>query len=118
MYGPPSHAVPRRSQGLAITTLASGVVAVVIALTPLSGIGVIIGLITAILAIVALVAKSQGGKKFAGAGLALGMVSLPVAVLMYMWAADSAKSNLEQQKLMEQCLEEEPENIIECANLD
>lgn len=116
-YGTPPPA-PRPSQGLALTTLVLGVVAVVLAFTPLSGVGVIIGIVAAILAIVALVAKSQGGKMFAGAGLALGMVALPVAVLMYMWAGASAKTNLEQQQLMQKCIEEEPENIIECANLD
>lgn len=115
MYGPPAQ---RRSQGLAITTLVLGVVAAVLALTPLFGVGIVIGVIAAILAIVALVAKSQGGKMFAGAGLALGMVAFPVAVLMYMWGTESAKANLEQQQLMQKCIEEEPENIIECANLD
>ncbi|MGA4989864.1 hypothetical protein [Nonomuraea bangladeshensis] len=117
-YGPPPHAAPRRSQGLAITALCAGIVAVVLALTPLAGAGVVIGLIAAILAIIAMAARSQGGKKLAAGGLAAGLAAFPAAVLMYMWATDSAQSNLEQQQVMQKCMEEEPENIIECADLD
>lgn len=115
-YRPTHLPEPKRSPGLSITAMALGVVAVVLALTPLRGVAVIVGLIAAVLATVALVAKSLGGKKFAAAGLALGLVSLPVALLMYMWAVDSTQSNVDRQQELQKCIEANPENVLECAN--
>lgn len=115
---PSGHAAPRPSQGLAITALALGMVAVLVALTSLRGVGLLIAVVAGVLAVIAMASKRHAGTKFAVAGLVLAMLALPVAFLMWMWATESAKSNVEQQQLMQKCIEEEPQNIIECANLD
>lgn len=115
MYEPVSHAAPRRSQGLAITTLALGLVAVVLAATTLRGIGLIVGLIAAVLAVVAMAAKSQGGTKFAIAGLVLAMLSLPVAFLMWTLAAAPTRSDADRQKALQECIVKDPEKVLECA---
>jgi hypothetical protein len=115
---PAGHAAPRPSQGLAITALALGIVAVLVALTSLRGVGMLIAVVAGVLAVIAMASKRHSGTKFAVAGLVLAMLALPVAFLMWMWATESAKSNVEQQQLMQKCIEEEPQNIIECAGLD
>jgi hypothetical protein len=115
---PAGHAAPHPSQGLAITALVLGIVAVLVALTSLRGVGLFIAVVAGVLSVIAMASKRHGGMKFAVAGLVLAMLALPVAFLMWMWATESATSDLEQQQLMQKCIEEEPQNIIECAGLD
>lgn len=115
MYEPVSHAAPHRSQGLAITTLALGLVAVILAATTLRGIGLIVGLVAAVLAIVAMATKSQGGTGFAIAGLVLAMLSLPVAFLMWTLAAAPTTSDADRQKALQECITKNPEKVLECA---
>jgi hypothetical protein len=126
MYGPPqtpqaptSHAAPRRSQGLAITSLALGAVGSALALlAALRGVGMVIGFAAAILAIVALVAKSQGGKMFAAGGLALGFAALPIAVGLYMLSTSQERGNQQQQERIQECILADPETALECAGLE
>ncbi|TYB69745.1 hypothetical protein FXF51_06165 [Nonomuraea sp. PA05] len=112
---PANHRAAQRSQGLAITTVALGIVAIILAATPLRGIGLLVGLVTAVLAIIALAARSQGGTMFAVTGLVLAMLSLPVALLMYMWATESAESDADRQKALQECIAANPEKVLECA---
>lgn len=102
---PPGQVAPRRSPGLAITALVIGVVAAAVAFTTLGAVAWISGLIAVVLAIVALVAKSQGGKKLAAGGLAAGMAAFPIAVVMYSIRAEQAKSNQQQVDCMTKELE-------------
>ena len=101
---PAVHEPPRRSQGLAIAALVVGVVAAVMALTVARGIAPVIGLIAAILAIIALVAKSQGGTKFAAAGLALGLASLPLAIILFMVAQGQQARNDQSVRCMQDAI--------------
>ncbi|MEV0382425.1 hypothetical protein [Nonomuraea sp. NPDC050643] len=114
-YVPASHAAPRPSQGLAIVTLILGLFAAVLAFTPLRGVGLVLGFVAVVLAIVVFVAKTQGGTLFAAGGLALGMVSLPIAFFMWTWATESAKTDVERQKALEECITKNPEKVLECA---
>ncbi|GAA2860151.1 hypothetical protein [Nonomuraea rubra] len=112
---PAGHAAPRRGQGLAITTVALGLVAVLLALTTLRGVGLAVALVTAILATIALAAKSQGGTWFAVTGLVLSMLSLPVAFLVWTLSAEPAQSDAERQKALQECIAKNPEKVLECA---
>jgi hypothetical protein len=117
--GPTSHAAPRRSQGLAITSLALGAVGSALALlAALRGVGMVIGFAAVILAIVALVAKSQGGKMFAAGGLALGFAALPIAVGLYMLSTSQERGNQQQQERIQECILADPETALECAGLE
>ncbi|MFI7448071.1 hypothetical protein ACIBQX_11285 [Nonomuraea sp. NPDC049714] len=117
--GPTSHAAPRHSQGLAITSLVMGVAGSALALLPaLRGVGLVVGFAAVVLAIVALAAKSQGGKMFAAGGLALGFAALPIAVGLYMLSASQERGNLQQQQQIEECILANPETALECAGLE
>jgi hypothetical protein len=95
---PPAHA-PRRSQALAITALVAGVVAIVIALTSLRAVAPPIGLIAAVLAAIALIAKSQGGKGLAGGALGLGLAAIALTGALYMLAANQPRQHKTQQEI-------------------
>jgi hypothetical protein len=112
---PASYAAPRRSQGLAITTVALGIVAITLSATPLRGIGLLLALVTAVLAVIAMAAKSQGGTGFAVAGLVLAFLSLPVAFLVWTMSAEPVQSDAERQKALQECIEKNPEKVLECA---
>lgn len=117
--GPPSHAAPRRSQGLAITSLALGAVGSALALlAALRGVGMVIGFAAVILAIVALVAKSQGGKMLAAGGLALGFAAPVIAFGLYMVSAGQERGNVQQQQQLQACIEANPEAVLECAGFE
>ena len=126
MYSPPqtpqaptSHAAPRRSQGLAITSLALGAVGSALALlAALRGVGMVIGFAAVILAIVALVAKSQGGKMLAAGGLALGFAAPVIAFGLYMVSAGQERGNVQQQQQLQACIEADPEAVLECAGFE
>ncbi|MEV6159421.1 hypothetical protein AB0L53_54725 [Nonomuraea sp. NPDC052129] len=99
-YGPPQpHRAPARSRGLAITALVISILAIVVGLTPLLTVGIPIGLIGAILATIALIAKTQGGKKFAGAALGLGLAAMGLSLLMYGLAINQPKQHKTQQEI-------------------
>jgi hypothetical protein len=123
MYSPPqapqaptSHAAPRRSQGLAITSLALGAVGSALALLPaLRGVGMVIGFAAVTLAIVALIAKSQGGTMFAAGGLALGFAAPAIAFGLYMVSASQERGNVQQQQQLQACIEANPDDVLKCA---
>ena len=116
-YIPP--APQPRSQALAITALVAGVIAVVAALWVVSrGVAPFVGLIALVLAIVALVAKKQGGTKLAAAGLALGMVSIPLAVILWTITASQQTANEQQVQQMTDCINKNPEGVLSCSGLD
>jgi hypothetical protein len=117
--GPTSHAAPRRSQGLAITSLALGAVGSALALlAALRGVGMVIGFAAVILAIVALVAKSQGGKMLAAGGLALGFAAPVIAFGLYMVSAGQERGNVQQQQQLQACIEANPEAVLECTGFE
>lgn len=114
---PSSHAAPRRSQGLAITSLVAGVAGAAFALLPaLRGVGIVVGLVAAVLASVALISKSQGGTLFAVGGLITGLVALPLAFGIYMLSTGQ-DSGAEQQKL-QACIEANPDDVLKCAGFE
>ena len=117
-YIPPAPPQPR-SQALAVTALVAGVIAVVAALWVVSrGVAPLIGLIALVLAIVALVAKKQGGTKLAAAGLTLGMLSIPLAVTLWAIAANQQTANERQVQQMTDCITKNPEDVLSCSGLD
>jgi hypothetical protein len=118
-YSPPAMPAPPRSQAVAITALVFGVVAVVAALWVVSrGVAPFIGLIALVLAIVALVSKKQGGTTLAVIGLAAGMVSIPLAVILWTITASQQTANEKQVQQMTDCITKNPENVLACSGLD
>ena len=118
-YGPPQpHRAPPRSQGLVITALVISIVAIVVGITPLLTVGIPIGLIGAILAAIALIANSQGGKKFAGAALGLGLAAMGLSLVMYGLAVNEPRRHRTQQEITE-CVSKpglSADEIWACAN--
>lgn len=118
-YIPPPAPPQPRNQALAIIALVAGVIAVVAALWVVSrGVAPFIGLIALVLAIVALVAKKQGGTKLAVAGLTLGMLSIPLAVILWTITANQQTANERQVQQMTDCITKNPENVLACSGLD
>ncbi|MEV4020163.1 hypothetical protein AB0J35_57775 [Nonomuraea angiospora] len=119
-YGPPAPApAPARSQGLAIAALVLGLAALVAAVTPVRFATIPIALIAAILGVVALVAKSQGGTIPAAIGLACAVAALPVAILLAMAANAQGQNNLRQQQEMQDCVSDpdrSAEDMLRCIN--
>jgi hypothetical protein len=116
---PPQYQPQPRTQTLAIIALVVGVVALVAALWVVSrGFAPFIGLAALILGIVALVNKRQGGKALAAGGLALGMVSIPLAIILWVVAAGQEVANNKQVQQMSDCIENQPDDILACSGLD
>jgi ABC-type sugar transport system substrate-binding protein len=115
-YMPPPTPSQPRSQALAVTALVAGVIAVVAALWVVSrGVAPFIGLVALVLAIVALVAKKQGGTTLAAAGLALGMLSIPLAVILWTVATNQQTSSEQQVQQMTDCINKKADDILACA---
>ncbi|MBN6054512.1 DUF4190 domain-containing protein, partial [Nonomuraea sp. RK-328] len=112
---PPYTQPARRSQGLAIAALVLGALACGLALLPIRGIGIVLGLVAVLLAIIALVAKGQGGKKLAAGGLALGMASLPLAFVMYTLTQGQERANRDNVQKIQECIEDDPNAVLECS---
>lgn len=113
---PPQYQPQPRSQTLAIIALVFGVVALVAALWVVSrGVAPFIGLVALVLGIVALVNKKQGGTLLAVGGLTLGMVSIPLAIILWVVAAGQEAANDQQVQQITDCLMNTPDDPAKCA---
>lgn len=118
-YSPPTMPAPPRSQAVAVTALVLGVIAAVAALWVVSrGVAPFIGLAALILGIVALVSKRQGGTALAVIGLTAGMVSIPLAVILWIVSAGQQTANDRQVQQMSDCIENNPDDILKCSGLN
>lgn len=112
-YGPPPP--QNASTGLAITALVFGVVAAVLTFTAIRLAAPVAGLIAAVLAGIALAAKSQGGKGFATAGLTLGLASLPLTLIFIGVVKANERANDDRLRQSQACIVgKTPEEALKC----
>jgi FtsH-binding integral membrane protein len=109
---PAATSEPKRGNGFAITAMVLGIIAAVLAFIPVVNIvSFVLAIAAIVFGIVGLIAsgKRRTGKGMSIAGIALGVVALAIAILMYVLVFDALEDECEKQghsRNLQECVED------------